>query len=42
MIADALTKIVLAMGPGADAILKTYDATAYLHDGQWRTFGAIQ
>jgi len=46
IVADALTKIVLALGAGADAILKAHNATAYLHDGQrdrgWRTFGAIQ
>jgi FAD:protein FMN transferase len=42
MIADALTKIVLALGPGADAILKSHNATAYFHDGQWQTFGAVQ
>jgi thiamine biosynthesis lipoprotein len=41
MIADALTKIVLALGPGADAILKAHDATAYLHDGHWHTMGAL-
>jgi thiamine biosynthesis lipoprotein len=42
MIADALTKIVLALGPSADAILKEYNATAYLHDGQWQTLGVQQ
>jgi thiamine biosynthesis lipoprotein len=42
MTADALTKIVLALGSGADGVLKAHDATAYLHDGQWRTFGAVQ
>lgn len=42
MVADALTKLVLAMDADADAILKAHDATAYLHDGQWRTLGAIQ
>jgi FAD:protein FMN transferase len=40
--ADALTKIVLALGADADAILKGYDATAYLHDGQWQTLGVQQ
>jgi FAD:protein FMN transferase len=42
MIADALTKVVLALGPGADAILKAHNATAYFHDGQWHTFGVVQ
>jgi FAD:protein FMN transferase len=42
MIADALTKIVLALGPRADAILKAHNATAYFHDGRWQTFGVIQ
>ncbi len=42
MTADALTKVVLALGPGADGILKTFDATAYFHDSQWRTLGAIK
>jgi thiamine biosynthesis lipoprotein len=42
MIADALTKVVLALGPGADAILKSYNATAYFHDGRWQTLGAAQ
>jgi thiamine biosynthesis lipoprotein len=41
MVADALTKLVLAMGPDADAILKSHDATAYFHERQWRTFGAL-
>jgi thiamine biosynthesis lipoprotein len=45
MIADALTKVVLAMGPDADPILKSHNATAYFHDGQrdggWQTFGAL-
>lgn len=45
VIADALTKVVLAMGADADAILKSYDSTAYFHDGQrdsgWQTFGAL-
>jgi thiamine biosynthesis lipoprotein len=40
LVADALTKIVLAMGRDADAILKSHNATAYYHDGQWQTFGA--
>jgi FAD:protein FMN transferase len=40
MVADALTKVVLAMGQDADAILKSYNATAYFHDRQWQTIGA--
>ena len=40
--ADALTKIVLALGAGADAILKAHSATAYLHDGHWQTLGAVE
>jgi thiamine biosynthesis lipoprotein len=42
MTADALTKVVLALGAGADAILKAHDATAYFHDGEWHMLGAIQ
>ncbi len=42
MTADALTKIVLALGPEADAVLKAHHATAYFHDGQWHTLGAVQ
>jgi len=42
MTADALTKIVLALGAGADAIVKAHDAAAYFHDGQWKTLGALQ
>jgi len=42
MTADALTKIVLALGSDADGVLKAHDATAYFHDGQWQTLGAIQ
>jgi thiamine biosynthesis lipoprotein len=41
MVADALTKVVLAMGSEADAILKSYNATAYFHDRRWQTFGAL-
>jgi len=41
MVADALTKVVLTLGPDADAILKSHNATAYFHDGQWQTFGAL-
>ena len=41
MIADALTKIVLAKRGAAAATLKKFDATAYLRDarGNWRTLG---
>ena len=42
MTADALTKIVLTIGPKADAILKAHDATAYFHDRQWQTLGCMQ
>jgi len=42
MTADALTKIVLALGSGADGILKEFNATAYFHDGGWQTLGAMQ
>jgi len=43
MIADALTKIVLAQGAAASDLLKRHDATAYFHDGiaGWQTFGAV-
>lgn len=42
VIADALTKIVLANGPRSAAILRKYEATAYLHNARhgWRTLGA--
>ncbi len=41
IVADALTKIVLAKGARSAAILKAYNATAYLHDARdgWRTLG---
>ena len=41
-IADAMTKLVLAEGDGADGILKTYGATAFLHRPfhGWTQFGA--
>ena len=41
MIADALTKIVIVMGHGADGILRRHGATAYLSDGgtDWQTIG---
>ena len=43
MTADALTNIVLALGPQAGAILRANDATAYFHDdGHWKTLGAVQ
>jgi hypothetical protein len=33
------------MGPDADAVLKSHNATAYFHNGQrdsgWQTFGAL-
>jgi thiamine biosynthesis lipoprotein len=39
--ADALTKIVLAMGDDAAALLRAHDAVAYVHqpDRGWRTIG---
>ena len=42
MTADALTKIVLALGSDADSVLKAFNATAYFHDGNWQTLGAVQ
>jgi thiamine biosynthesis lipoprotein len=42
MTADALTKVVLALGPGADGILRSFNATAYFHDGAWQTLGAAE
>jgi thiamine biosynthesis lipoprotein len=42
LIADALTKIVLAIGAGAEDLLKRHGATAYLYGGaDWETFGAV-
>jgi thiamine biosynthesis lipoprotein len=43
MTADALTKIVLAMGCGAGEILARHGATAYLNEGKadWETIGAV-
>jgi thiamine biosynthesis lipoprotein len=42
MHADALTKIVLALGPSSAELLQHYEATAYLQDarGGWTTLGA--
>ena len=42
-IADALTKVVLALGPRAEPILKRRNATAYLNDGRsgWQTIGVL-
>lgn len=39
--ADALTKVVLALGDASEALLRRYDATAYRQDlrGQWTTLG---
>lgn len=41
--ADALTKVVLALGEASDDILRRYDATAYRQDaqGRWATLGAL-
>ena len=43
VIADALTKIVLAQGAAAVDIVKRHNAIAYFHDGAtgWQTFGAV-
>jgi FAD:protein FMN transferase len=42
MIADALTKIVLARGANAAGLLARHNATAYFEDGAaWQTFGAM-
>ncbi len=42
LIADALTKIVLALGRGAQDLLKRHGATAYLcGDAGWETIGAV-
>ncbi|HEY6644646.1 FAD:protein FMN transferase [Povalibacter sp.] len=40
-VADALTKVVLAAGREASAVLNQFDATAYLYDrdGSWQTLG---
>jgi thiamine biosynthesis lipoprotein len=42
VIADAMTKVVLAERSGADSILKTYGATAFLHQPShgWTQLGA--
>jgi thiamine biosynthesis lipoprotein len=44
VIADALTKVVLACGANADAVLQRYAATGYLYSARsgWRTLGAIR
>ncbi len=41
MVADALTKVVLAQGDEAERLLQDYGATAYLHNarGDWRVLG---
>lgn len=41
MHADALTKVVLALGTQSDAVLRHYDAEAYLHspNGEWTCVG---
>ena len=41
IVADALTKVVLAQGEDAERLLQSYDATAYHHDarGEWRVIG---
>lgn len=42
VIADALTKVVLALGQDAGSILARYDATAYVHtlEQGWQTVGS--
>jgi hypothetical protein len=39
-----LTKIVLALGPRAEPVLRRFGATAYLNNGRdgWRTLGGDQ
>lgn len=41
-VADALTKCVLALGTGANRVLREYEATAFLqdHHGTWRRIGS--
>ena len=41
--ADALTKLVLALGPASTDLLLHYDATAYWQDaeGRWTTLGTM-
>ena len=42
MIADALTKTVLARGADAAGLLTRHNATAYFNDGEtWQTFGVV-
>ena len=42
VVADALTKVVLALGPRSEALLRRYRATAHVRDPhrEWRTLGA--
>jgi thiamine biosynthesis lipoprotein len=44
MYADALTKVVLALGLNSDAILRNFQATAFMHDGKgrWHRLGFEQ
>jgi thiamine biosynthesis lipoprotein len=41
IVADALTKVVLVLGPGSERVLRRYGAIAHVHDarGGWRTLG---
>lgn len=41
--ADALTKVVLALGDASEELLRRYDATAYRQDagGRWNTLGML-
>jgi len=42
VVADALTKVVMAQGPRSERILRRFDATAYYHNARygWRTLGS--
>jgi thiamine biosynthesis lipoprotein len=42
VVADALTKVVLAQGARSTDLLRRYRATAHVHSSWhgWRTFGA--
>jgi thiamine biosynthesis lipoprotein len=44
MIADALTKVVMAQGAQAEPILRRYGASAYIYEaaGGWTTIGEGQ
>jgi FAD:protein FMN transferase len=44
IVADALTKVVMAEGPHSADLLRQFKASALLHDplGGWSHFGGIQ